>query len=115
MEELMQRRIEVLGRVHEIRNSEERPQEDGAGLDRELAGLYPTLPMAWLTSALYATGAAFVGFLYNTGSTLYVCSDSDNKWLYAAKSTTSGAVRWSIYQDSVGNLVLNATIGGTVY
>ncbi|MER6944100.1 hypothetical protein ABT294_08760 [Nonomuraea sp. NPDC000554] len=115
MKELMQRRNEVLARVNEIRESKVKPERNTESLDRELAGLYPTLPLKWLTSSLFATGAAFVGFLYNTGFSCYVNSDGDDKWLFAAKSTIDGAVRWTLYKDSVGNLVINATIGGATF
>lgn len=105
-------RERVLNKVKELRASTAKPDENlYSELDLELAGLYPTLPMNWLTAPLLATGATFVGFLYNYGASMYVYVDSDDKWLYATKSTTEGAVRWKLYQDSVGNLVLNATIG----
>ncbi|MDR8407841.1 hypothetical protein MTP10_03710 [Nonomuraea sp. 3-1Str] len=115
MEKLMQRRGEVLARVHELRGSQVKPQDNGEKLDRDLAALHPTLPLKWLTSSLFATGTAFVGFLYNTGFSCYVSADGDDKWLFAAKSTTDGAVRWTLYKDSVGNLVINATIGGATF
>ncbi|MFF5209571.1 hypothetical protein [Streptosporangium sp. NPDC000396] len=114
MEDLKQRRSEVLARVHEARESRVKSQGDGEVLDRELASLWPTLPFSWLTASLFATGTTFVGFLYNTGFSCYVVSNGDDKWLWASKSTREGAIRWSLYQDSVGNLVINATIGGAV-
>ncbi len=105
-------REQVLNEIKELRASTTKPDESlYSELDARLASLYPTLPMKWLTAKLLATGAFFVGFLYNQGAGGYVYVDSDNKWLYASKSTTEGAVRWKLYQDSVGNLILNATIG----
>jgi hypothetical protein len=106
------KRERILNQVKELRASTARPHESlHAELDAELAGLHVELPMKWLTQSLLAGGVPFVGFLYNWGASMYVCVDSDDKWLFATKSTTAGAVRWKLYLDSVGNLVLNATIG----
>lgn len=110
---LASKREQVLAKVKELRASTAKPDESRYDeLELELASLYPTLPMQWLTASLLTTGATFIGFLYNYGVGLYVSVDSDNKWLYATKSTTEGAVRWKLYQDSVGNLVATANIGG---
>jgi hypothetical protein len=70
--------------------------------------------MAWLTKgklALTTAATALVGFLYNVQSRTYVTVDSDHKWLYATSVNITSAVRFGIYQDSIGNIVLNATIG----
>ena len=107
-------RDQILSKVKEVRSSATKPDETMcADLDEELAGLYGTLPMKWLTSSLLAGGGAFVGFLYNRGASGYAYADSNDKWLYATKSTIDGAVRWKLYNDSQGNLVLNATVGAT--
>lgn len=115
---ILKKRKELLLKVKELRSSTTKNNHElgSLQLEKDLSDLYVTLPMKKLTSALLATGSVFVGFLYNVGFSCYVYTDSNNKWLYAGKTTTEGAVRFSAYQDSVGNLVLKATIGGaTVY
>ncbi|MEE9552660.1 MAG: hypothetical protein V3W18_00070 [candidate division Zixibacteria bacterium] len=108
-----EKRKQVLKKVKELRDSTTKPDESlGAELEAELAGLYPTLPMSWLTKSTLLQGTVSIGFLYNYGVSMYVYVDSDDKWLWAIKSTTEGAVRWNVYQDSVGNLVLSATVAG---
>ncbi|MGV9771933.1 hypothetical protein [Streptosporangium sp. NPDC003464] len=111
MEELMQRRTEVLTRVQEIRRSEDRLQEEATDLERELAGLHPTLASKWLTWETYSSGATFVGYLYNMGFNQYVSVDSSGTWLYAAAPTTAEALRWNFWQSSTGGLVMTATVG----
>ncbi len=110
---LTSQREQVLAKVKELRASTVKPDESlYDGLELELARLYPTLPTQWLTENLLATGRAFIGFLYNYGVSLYISVDSDYKWLFAAKSTTEGALRWKLYSDSDGNLIISANILG---
>ena len=105
-------REKVLNKVKELKASNTKPDESlNLKLDLELAGLYGTLPMKWLTSSMLIAGTAYIGFLYNHGAGMYVCVDSDNKWLFATRRTIERSVRWKLYLDSLGNLVLNATIG----
>jgi hypothetical protein len=107
-------REQILNEVKALRASNTKPDESlYTELDLQLASLYPTLPLEWLTSAMLVTGAAFYGFLKNTGTGMYVCKEENDIWLWACKSTTEGAIRWKVYYDSVGNIVFNATIGST--
>ena len=110
---ILSKREEVLSKVKDLRTSTSinKDELNSSQLEKDLSDLHVTLPMKKLTKALLAAGGTFVGFLYNTGFSAYVYSDSNDKWLYAGKSTTEGAVRFSAYQDSVGNIVFSARIG----
>ena len=110
---ILSKREEVLSKVKDLRTSTSinTHELNSLQLEKDLSDLHVTLPMKKLTKALLAAGGTFVGFLYNTGFSAYVYADSNEKWLYAGKTTTEGAVRFSAYQDSVGNIVLTAKIG----
>jgi hypothetical protein len=105
-----EQRQSVLDDVRSLRRSPDKPREEDVRLDQALAGLYSTLPRAWLTEQQFLSGKTFRGSLFNSGCGRYV--NRDDIWLYANAQDILRTIEWRLYRDPGGRLVLITNMGG---
>jgi hypothetical protein len=67
----------------------------------------PTWTLSTLTLANLNSGAAFMGYLYNTGLGKYVNLSSDG-WIYAKAATLQNAIKLCVYKSTKGNTVVQS-------
>lgn len=99
----MSKREELLLRAKEIKKSANNNYDELSlsQLEKEIAGLYYTLPMEWLRKNQIKNGKAIPGFLYNNQFENYVSVDSNGKFLYADKETIAdGAILFFLKYDT---------------
>jgi len=114
VEKIDVKRAEVLARVHAFLSSKPNAKEhpEFKQLESELASLHTTLQVNYLTQPLLTTGALFVGYLISSLNGYYVKYNAKNNHLFAVEASISGAIRFSLKSDAIGNVEFTASLAG---